>query len=250
MRMITNNIKYGNILINPILLIVIFIFYSSFIHAQNNDLHTLKQENTNVILLMADDLGYGDVGFTGNTSIRTPNLDEMARSGITFDRFYAASPLCSPTRASCLTGRNPFRQRIFAAHTAGMREAETTITDNTIVFFCSDNGPDDKLASNGIASVGPLRGHKHQMWEGGIRVPSLVEWPGHIKEGVLCSVPAGTVDYLPTILDALGLPPFTENPIDGISLIPVMLGEVTKRDVPLAFGYQRLYKGLELYALI
>lgn len=116
-------------LTNFIKLNAIFIFFSSLSYAQSNDLKESKQENTNVILLMADDLGYGDVGFTGNETIRTPNLDDMARSGITLDHFYAASPLCSPSRASCLTGRNPFRQGIFAAHTAGMREAETTIAE-------------------------------------------------------------------------------------------------------------------------
>ncbi|HKL20498.1 MAG TPA: sulfatase-like hydrolase/transferase, partial [Tichowtungia sp.] len=81
----------------------------------------------NIIMLMADDLGYGDVGFNGNEKIITPHLDEMARSGIIFNNFHAAAPLCSPTRASCLTGRAPFRQGIFAAHTAGMRIGEVTV---------------------------------------------------------------------------------------------------------------------------
>jgi arylsulfatase A-like enzyme len=63
----------------------------------------------NVILMMADDLGWGDVGFNGNTVIQTPNLDAMAKNGMRLTRFYTASPLCSPTRGSCLTGRYPWR---------------------------------------------------------------------------------------------------------------------------------------------
>ena len=63
----------------------------------------------NIILIMTDDLGWGDVGFNGNTTVQTPYLDQMAASGIVLNRFYAASAVCSPTRASVLTGRNPMR---------------------------------------------------------------------------------------------------------------------------------------------
>lgn len=124
------------------------------------------------------------------------------------------------------------------------------LAEDTIVFFCSDNGPADSAAKKGIASAGPFRGHKHQMWEGGIRVPALMVWPGHLQENVTCSFQAGTVDYLPTILDLLGLPAIKKRPIDGISLKPVLQGKPTERPLPLAFGYQRLYKDTELYALI
>ena len=83
----------------------------------------------NVIMLMSDDQGWGDVGFNGNEIVQTPNLDDMAASGVRFDRFYASAPLCSPTRGSCLTGRYPFRFGILAAHTGGMRVGETTIAE-------------------------------------------------------------------------------------------------------------------------
>lgn len=83
----------------------------------------------NIILIMSDDQGWGDVGFNGHPDLKTPNLDAMAANGVTFDRFYAASPLCSPTRASCLTGRVPFRTGILSAHTAGMRVGEITIAE-------------------------------------------------------------------------------------------------------------------------
>ncbi|WP_166831128.1 sulfatase-like hydrolase/transferase [Thalassoroseus pseudoceratinae] len=83
----------------------------------------------NIILLMSDDQGWGDVGFNGNVRIHTPHLDAMAKQGVRFDRFYASAPLCSPTRGSCLTGRHPFRFGVLAAHTAGMRVGEITIAE-------------------------------------------------------------------------------------------------------------------------
>ena len=128
--------------------------------------------------------------------------------------------------------------------------AEKGLDKDTILFFCSDNGPADPQAKRGIASAGPFRGHKHQMWEGGLRVPALACWPGHLSENKTCSFQTGTVDYLPTILDLLGLPAIENRPMDGISLVPVLKGELSARPVPLAFGYQRLYDGTELYAFI
>lgn len=66
-----------------------------------------------IVLCMADDQGWGDVGFRGHPHVRTPVLDEMARTGLRFDRFYSAAPVCSPTRASVLTGRHPNRMGCF-----------------------------------------------------------------------------------------------------------------------------------------
>ena len=56
---------------------------------------------------MADDMGWGDTGYNGHPYLKTPNLDAMSREGITFTRFYSAAAMCSPTRGSCYTGRNP-----------------------------------------------------------------------------------------------------------------------------------------------
>jgi arylsulfatase A-like enzyme len=61
----------------------------------------------NIILAMADDQGWGDMGYMGHKVLKTPIFDEMAKTGLRFDRFYAAAPVCSPTRASVLTGRHP-----------------------------------------------------------------------------------------------------------------------------------------------
>ncbi len=86
-------------------------------------------ERPNVILIMADDLGWGDVGYNGNTLIQTPHLDQMAREGVRFDRFYSASAVSSPTRASVLTGRNPYRTGIFHANVGILRPEEITIAE-------------------------------------------------------------------------------------------------------------------------
>ena len=83
----------------------------------------------NVILLMCDDLGWGDVGFNGNERVRTPHLDSLAQQGMVFRRFYSASPVCSPTRGSCLTGRNPYRYGIPTANAGHMLEEEITLAE-------------------------------------------------------------------------------------------------------------------------
>ncbi|MCC7342403.1 MAG: sulfatase-like hydrolase/transferase, partial [Bryobacterales bacterium] len=68
----------------------------------------------NFVLCMADDQGWGDVGYYGNPVLKTPVLDEMSRTGLRFDRFYAAAPVCSPTRGSVMTGRHPNRFGCFS----------------------------------------------------------------------------------------------------------------------------------------
>ncbi len=83
----------------------------------------------NVILIMADDLGYGDVGFNGNDQIMTPSLDQLAAEGVVLNRFYTSSSICSPSRAAALTGRHHYRTGVLAAHTAGLRIGEVTIAE-------------------------------------------------------------------------------------------------------------------------
>ena len=376
----------------------------------------------NIIMIMSDDQGWGDTGFNGNKVVRTPNLDEMAAGGVRFDRFYAAAPLCSPTRGSCLTGRFPFRYGILAAHTGGMRVGEITIPEilqgkgyrtamfgkwhigwvkhdetstrgfysppsqhgfdeyfattsavptwdpgvtptgwtkwgakegepwkggfpyvqngvevkenitgddsriimdrvipfvdankddpffaaiwfhtphepviageeykklysdlkdkqqnyygsitamdeqigrlrdhlrelkieeDTIVFFCSDNGPADDLAKKGIASAGDFKGYKHKMYEGGLLVPACVEWPGKITPGAT-QVRCNTVDFFPTVANLVGhsFSKAKQRPIDGIDLMPVATGKITERDKPMFFGFRRLHQGIDGKAVI
>jgi len=84
----------------------------------------------NFLVILTDDLGFGDVGFTGSR-IRTPNLDWLAARGAQFSQFYSGNPVCSPSRAAFLTGRYPTRMGIpgvlFANDTYGLPDTETTI---------------------------------------------------------------------------------------------------------------------------
>ena len=74
-----------------------FLFFFAVAHAQQ----------PNIVLILVDDLGYGDLGIYGASDMQTPALDSLASSGLRFTQFYANSPVCSPTRASLLTGRYP-----------------------------------------------------------------------------------------------------------------------------------------------
>ena len=375
-------------------------------------------EPPNIVLLMADDLGWGDVGFNGGKIIQTPHLDEMAKAGLRFERFYAAAPVCSPTRGSAITGRHPYRYGVFFANTGHMRSKELTLAEllqakgyvtghfgkwhlgtltkteqdanrggpknvehyappwehgfdecfsteskvptwdpllrptgvkgktwwdpvldasnagpygtaywsngkrvteslrgddsrivmdraipfirdavsqakpfftivwfhaphlpvvagpeytklyaehekynqhyygcvtaldeqvgrlraelrelevasQTLVFFCSDNGPEGNEKAPG--SAGGLRGRKRSLFEGGVRVPGLAEWPTKIKAGSETNVPAVTSDYLPTILDILDAEPDDSRPLDGVSLLPLFAGQMKSRPKPVAF---------------
>ena len=87
------------------------------------------EKTPNIILIMADDLGWGDVGFNGNKEIKTPYMDGLASEGVIFEQFYSAAPLSSPTRASVLTGRNAYRMGVFAPNIGILRPEEITIPE-------------------------------------------------------------------------------------------------------------------------
>ena len=94
-----------------------------------NDDGQPERSRPNVVLMMADDLGWGDVGFHGHRVLRTPHLDAMAAAGVRLDRFYAAAPVCSPTRGSVLTGRHPFRYGITNANVGHLQRREQTLAE-------------------------------------------------------------------------------------------------------------------------
>jgi arylsulfatase A-like enzyme len=96
--------------------------------------------------------------------------------------------------------------------------------DNTLVFFLTDNG--GAKAMN--ASNAPLKGFKSSNYEGGIRTPFIVSWPARFKGGRTLDTPVISIDILPTVLDALGVPTPTKNPFDGKSLLPLLAGKTTK----------------------
>lgn len=331
----------------------------------------IVEQRPNIIFIMTDDQGYGDVGYMGHPVLKTPNIDDMAENGLRLDRFYAASPVCSPTRASVLTGRNPNRSGTFSWghalrpeertvishlkeagyqtgffgkwHLGSVRDGGVTspgahgfdewaaapnfymnnpwmsrngtpmqlhgegsiatvdlamefiedaassdapfivfiwtgsphvphealpelldlypgqpdhlknyygeisgidmavgqlrdglreldIAEQTILIFTSDNGGRLPEAYNR-----GLRGEKSELWEGGIRVPFVLEWPGKIERRI-SHVPASTVDLFPTFLELAGATPVEKiYPLDGVSLVSVMKGETDHRDSPLGF---------------
>lgn len=86
------------------------------------------QDKPNIILVMADDLGHGDVAYNGHKVIRTPEIDRMAKECTVLANFYSAAPVCSPTRATCLTGRHHFRTGV-TDHSKAINPDELTVAD-------------------------------------------------------------------------------------------------------------------------
>jgi arylsulfatase A-like enzyme len=344
----------------------------------------IGKDRPNIILVMSDDQGWGQTGYNHHPVLITPNLDKMAESGIRFNRFYAGAPVCSPTRASVLTGRSNDRTGVYAHgyamctqektlaqalqqagyktahfgkwHLNGLRgpgvpvlksdkrnpgqfgfdewlsvtnffdidpimshngefveikgesshivvnkalqfiekekdngkplfvviwfgsphapwraeEKDRKIFDaldeqaqnhygelinidqsigdlraglrsmkleeNTLVWFNSDNGG---LPNFGLETVGGLHGYKGKIYEGGLRVPCIIEWPAVIKQSRITDFPASTMDIFPTIAYILGLPESSMvQPIDGASIRELFTENLTKREKPIPFRYQ------------
>jgi arylsulfatase A len=336
---------------------------------------------TNFVIVLADDLGYGDLGCYGSPVIRTPHLDAFAKEGLRFTDCHSGGPLCSPSRGALLTGRTPFRSGVYSWIPAGspmhlparevtiaklLKDAgyatchvgkwhcngkfnspdqpqpgdhgfghwmstqnnagpshqnpvnfvrngkrvgrtegfsptlivdealrwldarqggekdkpfllcvwfhnphepvatareftnlypgregaeyygnvtqtdhefgrlvksldERNLHEDTFVFFTSDNGPETlnryKGAHRSYGSAAPLRGMKLSLYEGGIRVPGLIRWPGRAKAGGTSDVPVNGTDLLPTVCEIARLKVPDDRPIDGVSLVPLLEGK-------------------------
>ncbi len=359
-----------------------------------------KQKPPNIVLIVADDLGYGELGCYGGTDVPTPHIDSLATHGMRAISGYVTCPVCAPTRAALLTGRygqrfgfefnagnaqqapanfglpkdqpmlaerlvvagyatgmvgkwhlgyreglrptergfqeffgflagahgyrptaaaaakpedvdptaapnpilrgttpvaepqwltvafareavafvdkhqkEPFflyvpfnavhaplaapvariagfttlegKRKTFAGMLLGLDEAVGAILDkldacglqdNTLVVFLSDNGGPTPSTTSGN---GPLRGRKGQVWEGGVRVPMLVRWPGKVPAGSLCEAPIATIDLAATMLAAAGV---KAEGLDGVHLLPFLSGasKAPPRDeLCWRFGKQR-----------
>jgi len=88
------------------------------------------------------------------------------------------------------------------------------LADNTVVIFFSDNG-----GHGTVTSMAPLRGSKGMLYEGGIREPLIIRWPGKIKPGTTCDIPVIGIDFYPTILEITGISKPAEQVLDGQSLV-------------------------------
>lgn len=356
---------------------------------------TERAARPNILVIVADDLGYGELSCQGNPQIPTPQIDSIAKGGVRFTSGYVSGPYCSPTRAGLMTGRyqerfghefnpgpaqttpdtvglslkektladrlkeagyatgmfgkwhlgyaarfhplkrgfeeyfgflggahsyldaasdgrNPIlrgtkpvtsidyttdafgreavafiekhksqpwfvylpfnavhaplesldkylsrfegiedkRRRTFAAMLSAMDDAvgsvlakvrEHHLEENTLVFFFSDNGgPTARTTSRND----PLRGFKAQTWEGGIRIPFMVQWKGHLAAGKVDNRPVIQLDILPTALAAAGVTIHPEWKLDGVNLLPYLAGE--KSGVPHETLYWRFGQQLAI----
>lgn len=341
----------------------------------------VQAERPNIVLVMADDQGWGDMAYNGHPVIKTPHFDKMAKEALRFDHFYAAAPVCSPTRASVLTGRHPNRATVFkwghslrpqevtiaetlgaagyatghfgkwhlgsvrkgspvnpgaqgfdewlsaenfydndtilsregtavqmkgessflavdaaidfigkhsktekpflavvwfgsphSPHIAaaedkviyadqaakdqdffgeitGMDRAfgklraaisELGIRDNTILWYTSDNGGLKVESSGG-------RMKKGSVYEGGLRVPALLEWPAKVAQARVTQVVGNTVDIFPTVLEVVGIPVQKEAVLDGLSLLPVIEGKENDRGKAMGF-WNTLDNGIGMHS--
>ena len=109
---------------------------------------------------------------------------------------------------------------------------------DTMLWYCSDNGPEGMTpqARNNRGSSGGLRGRKRSLFEGGVRVPGILEWPSRVPGHRTIAIPCSTSDYFPTVMAALGLEmPSDGRPMDGVSLLPLIDGNMIKRESRIAF---------------
>ncbi|HET7559247.1 MAG TPA: sulfatase [Limnochordia bacterium] len=165
------------------------------------------------------------------------------------DRIEALEP-GEPFPAEHLKGRRVMRRRLQShpVYAALVETLDTNIgrlldalaasgqADNTLVLFTSDNG--GLATSEGSPTCNhPLAEGKGWMYEGGVREPLLVRWPGVVAPGSLCRVPVSSPDFYPTLLAAAGLPPKPEQHVDGVSFLPLLQGAAALEREALYWHY-------------
>ncbi|SDW29738.1 Arylsulfatase A [Lutibacter oricola] len=110
--------------------------------------------------------------------------------------------------------------------------------NNSIIFFCSDNGPEGRKPSGRVAgTTNGLRGRKRSLYDGGVRVPAFAVWPGVIKKGTTSNAVLSTLDYLPTIKNIVNYKMPDNRPIDGQDILPILKGETNERTKSIVFRY-------------
>ena len=116
---------------------------------------------------------------------------------------------------------------------AGLRDMG--VAENTLLWFNSDNGGLPRIEPG---TVGGLRGFKGSVYEGGLRVPAVIEWPARITEPRVTEHASGTFDIFPTVAEVVGLESSAMPlPVDGVSLAPLFAGEIGPREKPMGFSH-------------
>ena len=157
---------------------------------------------------------------------------------LTFWNYSVHYPIEAPEDLIDKYKKRPVENAAYAAMIEGMDRSigkvlksldDLGVAENTLVIFTSDNG---SLFSNG-----PLRANKGHLYEGGIRVPWTIRWPGKIAAGSRSNVPIISTDVFPTLLEVAGLKPLADVPADGESLIPLLTGKGKLKRDALFFHY-------------
>src|SRR5262249_47927032 len=113
------------------------------------------------------------------------------------------------------------------------------IDNQTLVFFTSDNGPQpgawEDVFVDFFNGAGPFRGAKTNFYEGGIREPTIVRWPGHVKPGVVSEYVGSFPDVLPTLTELAGATDRMPKGLDGLSMAPTLLGRGEQEQHPYLY---------------
>lgn len=129
---------------------------------------------------------------------------------------------------------------------------ETGLTDNTLIFYTSDNGPEDYHVGDsqnaGVGSPGIFRGRKRSIYEGGVRVPAIVRWPGHIPAGKVSNSIWSGVDWLPTLANITGVELPKEFSPDGEDVTDILLGSGREHKKPLFWEWKYEISGSQQYS--
>jgi len=158
----------------------------------------------------------------------TPHLPVVA--GPKHRKLYADQPEGAQHYLGCITAMDEQMGRL-------RRELRSLgIAEDTMLWFCADNGPEGRKKTPTNGSAGPLRGRKRSLYEGGVRVPGLLEWPAKVTKPRVVTTPCSTCDYFPTVLDLLGFQMKGQpEPLDGVSLLPLIEGTMAERPRPIGF---------------
>lgn len=160
-----------------------------------------QAEKPNIVLILVDNVGYGDLACYGNREIRTPHIDRLAEEGVRCTDFYIGSPSCMPSRGALLTGRHPVRNGL-----------------NEQVYLIDEGG-------------GTL------LYEGGIRVPCIVRWPRRVPAASVCREPLWSLDLLAMAIVAAGGVLPRDRVLDGRDPTAALAGEAASPHESLYFHY-------------